>query len=82
MTPNADSGRVIEWTDDPDFQDWLNELMENASECCWDQDEAMTWIATQYVRHLEAEVKRLGGSLHRDWCSVEDASPNDSSGAS
>lgn len=68
------------WVDDSDFQDWLNDLMENSPGCCWDDDVAMTEITTQYVRHLEAEVKRLGGSIHRDWCDFEEAHI-DSSGA-
>jgi hypothetical protein len=72
MTPNADSGGRYYWVDDPDFTDWLNDLMENSPGCCWDDDVAMTSIATDYVRHLEAEVRRLGGSLHRDWCGTED----------
>lgn len=57
-----------DWVDAPDFQDWLNDLMENSPACCWDQDEAMTEIARRYVRHLETEVTRLGGSLHQRWC--------------
>jgi hypothetical protein len=61
---SPDNG-TSQWVDDPDFQDWLNDMAENTPECCWDQDEAMTEIVRQYVRHLEAEVVRLGGSLHR-----------------
>lgn len=56
-----------EWVGDPDFQDWLNDLMEAAPDC-WDDDSWMGELATQYVRHLEAEVKRLGGSLCQDHC--------------
>jgi hypothetical protein len=63
---------MYDWVDDPDFTDWLNDLMENSPECCWDDDVAMTSITTDYVRHLEAEVRRLSGSLHRDWCGTED----------
>lgn len=46
-------------------QDWLNDLCENAPECCWDDDAAQTDIILRYVRHLEAEVTRLGGTMHR-----------------
>jgi hypothetical protein len=59
---------VSNWVDDPDFQDWLNELAENAPECCWDDDIAMTEIVRLYVHYLETQVERLGGSLHRDEC--------------
>jgi hypothetical protein len=70
----ADNNHGNEWVDAPGFVDWLNDLLESSPECCWDMDEAMISIATGYVRHLEAEVVRLGGSLHKDWCSAEDAS--------
>lgn len=50
-------------TDELD-QDWLNELCVNAPECCWDQDIDQTAVILYYVRHLEAEVRRLGGSFH------------------
>jgi hypothetical protein len=79
--PNADSGGRYDWVDDPDFQDWLNEIAENTPECCWDDDVAMTEIVRQYVRFLEAEVHRLGGNLHRDWCGGAYVPPIDSLGA-
>ena len=53
MTPNADSGRVISWAEDPDAIDWLNDLLANAGDE-WDLDEDMWTIAVRYVRHLEA----------------------------
>lgn len=42
--------------------EFLYELMEHAP-VQWDGDEAEEAIAIRYVRHLEAEVRRLGGSL-------------------
>lgn len=66
MTPPTGTD-PYRWVDDPGFQDWLNELAENAPEC-WDTDEAMTEIVRRYVRHLEAEVARRNGSLHHRWC--------------
>jgi hypothetical protein len=39
-----------------DYQDWLNDLMENAPEH-FDGDESMEAIATQYVRALERVTK-------------------------
>lgn len=50
--------------DEPEFVDYLNELVENTCDC-WDGDDDESAIALAYVRHLEAEVARLGGSAHK-----------------
>ena len=39
-----------------EWQEWLNDLMANACPHCWDADEAMTSLATRYVRQLEDNV--------------------------
>jgi hypothetical protein len=41
---------------------FVNQLLENAPET-WDGDDSAEALAVDYVRHLEAEVERLGGSL-------------------
>lgn len=51
------------WTDDRDYQDYANELVERAPES-WDDDVAQEAITLDYLRHLEAEVERLGGCRH------------------
>jgi hypothetical protein len=43
---------------------FIDDLLKNAPEQL-DDDVAAEAIAVDYVRHLEAEVKRLGGSLAR-----------------
>jgi hypothetical protein len=60
----TDNG-TYQWVDDPDCVDWMNDLCENAPECCWDDDVDQPEIILRYVRHLEAEVQRLGGTVHR-----------------
>ena len=70
MSPHAD---YVGWADDPDFQDWLNELLVNAGDE-WDSDEAMTSIAVRYVRHLEslAEfVKKVAEYSNDGWLARE-----------
>jgi hypothetical protein len=49
---------------DPEWDDYLNLLVANTPEC-WDGDEDESDIALTYLRHLEAEVIRLGGSTHK-----------------
>ena len=44
--------------------EWLNALVEKAPDC-WDGDDAQEAITLDYVRHLEAQVIDLGGTLHR-----------------
>jgi hypothetical protein len=50
--------------DDPDVQEYTNKLLERAPDS-WDDDVAAESIAIAYVRHLEDEVKRLGGCLKK-----------------
>lgn len=46
-----------------DYHDlFVNEILEFAPDE-WDEDAAAEHIAIKYVRHLESEVKRLGGKL-------------------
>jgi hypothetical protein len=66
--------------DEVEMTDFLNELMTNSDDS-WDDDEAdddeaMEAIAIAYVRHLEAQVKELGGCARR-WCHWEDGEPCD-----
>jgi hypothetical protein len=44
-----------DYLDDPDYVDWLNELIENAPSR-YDADEAQEAIVLRYVRDLEAVV--------------------------
>jgi hypothetical protein len=44
--------------------DLANDILSGAPES-WDGDEAVCWIAAQYVRELERRVAALGGSLER-----------------
>jgi hypothetical protein len=50
------------WPDEGEYQDWLNELMENAGDE-FDGDEAMESLAIKYVRALEARVEVLTSAL-------------------
>ena len=56
-TPNpteAQKHRSPYW-EDPDYQDWLNELGENIPDS-YDDDVAMEAIVLRYVRDLEARA--------------------------
>lgn len=47
-----------------------DDLLEEAFSVCpesWDGDESAESILLAYIAHLEQEVVRLGGCLHR-WC--------------
>lgn len=50
--------------DDPDVQEFTNEILKDAPDS-WDDDVAAEAIALDYVAHLVAEVKRLGGCLKK-----------------
>jgi len=60
---------MMERTDTPPptqgygHDEFLNDLLENIPEE-WDTDEAAEAIAIDYLRHLESEVKRLGGRFY------------------
>ena len=45
-----------------EHDDFLEELLKNIGDE-WDGDEAAESIAVSYVRHLEDEVRRLGGDF-------------------
>lgn len=49
--------------DDP-CDETMNEIVQNAPEC-WGDDVSIDDIAVRYVRHLESEVARLGGTTCR-----------------
>lgn len=62
---------------DRDVNWLLDQVLENAGDS-WDQDAAAESIAVDYVRHLEAEVRRLGGCPSRPFmCYPCDHAPAD-----
>jgi hypothetical protein len=60
---------------DDELTEFSNQIVERSPDS-WDGDEAQEAIAIRYVRHLEDEVRRLGGCLH-PWCHWEDGEPCD-----
>lgn len=48
---------MLTWTDEDEYTDWLNSLMEHAPEH-YDSDEAMEAIVLRYIRDLEALAKQ------------------------
>lgn len=59
----------------PEHQEFVNDLLEHTPES-WDADGDAESIALAYLRHLEDEVKRLGGCLN-GWCCWDDGEPCD-----
>lgn len=58
------------------LNDYLNDLVENTCDC-WDEDSDGFTIALLYLRHLEREVVRLGGTVHKfDECPNREWVPN------
>ncbi len=58
LTAELERLRTRPYWEDPDYQDWLNDLGENIPDS-YDGDDAMEDIVLRYVRDLEAEVERL-----------------------
>jgi hypothetical protein len=50
--------------DDPEINDFINEILDAAPEE-WDDDVSANAIAIDFVNHLVSEVKRRGGCLKK-----------------
>ena len=82
LTGTEDAGwtdrKALKWASEQTEQartehdDFLEELMQGIGDE-WDGDNAAESIAISYVRHLEAEVDRLGGDRRPAWCAENDA---------
>lgn len=70
---SGEEAAISAWPDAEDYQDWVNDLMVRCGDE-WDGDVAMEAIVTKYVRHLEDEVRRLGG-CRLPWCWWKDDEP-------
>lgn len=61
---NLSSTQTHSCWDDPEVQEYTNDLLEHAPDS-WDNDVAAEAIALDFVAHLVREVQRLGGCLKK-----------------